>query len=425
MDSTKEFELKVDKDYHERYRYGDYYIASDGRIIKDEDINSEKEEEPVITLQSCNFSNDTRIAKLEFLQTQKYRTIDKYITRDYVKYPVYSYWKTRTKTIKKTIKLTNQALENLENNGDSLIAIFAPTIINALNNDDLRPSWYLHKLYLKEYKDTLQKLIQNRDIYVKSQNTEIKRSQSRIKDTKLQIEKSTKIMQKEENRLIKTNSKLDKIQNLPKSIIKSIFTLGAYSYLRSNSRINKYNIKKNKYTANIEQHKADIKRYNDKIEVLNTNITLYKKNIEDKEKELDTNRKKGYNELAKKVHSIKPLPTSIDEITKFTPLKSFNGLGSNKIMGCYIIHNVINNKHYVGQSKDITKRIRQHFNGTVPNNIIFAEDYYSTPVDQRDDLFEVNVQVCCTKDELDQKERDLIEEYDAYRSGYNKTGGNT
>ena len=121
MDSTKEFELKVDIDYHERYRYGDYYIASDGRIIKDEDINSEKEEEPVITLQSCNFSNDTRIAKLEFLQTQKYRTIDKYITRDYVKYPVYSYWKTRTKTIKKTIKLTNQALENLENNGDSFL----------------------------------------------------------------------------------------------------------------------------------------------------------------------------------------------------------------------------------------------------------------------------------------------------------------
>lgn len=70
------------------------------------------------------------------------------------------------------------------------------------------------------------------------------------------------------------------------------------------------------------------------------------------------------------------------------------------------------------------KRIKQHFHGLEPANIIFAEDYYLTEPKDRADLFEIKILRCETKDELDTMERDLIEIYDAYSNGYNGTSGN-
>ena len=42
-----------------------------------------------------------------------------------------------------------------------------------------------------------------------------------------------------------------------------------------------------------------------------------------------------------------------------------------------------------------------------------------------DDVFEVKIFKCNTKDELDRTERELIEVYDAYGNGYNGTSGNS
>lgn len=95
-----------------------------------------------------------------------------------------------------------------------------------------------------------------------------------------------------------------------------------------------------------------------------------------------------------------------------------------KIVGCYIIRNKEKDKYYVGQSKDVIKRLKQHFKGTIPNNIIFAEDYYSSSMD-KSDLFEVKILPCATKDDLDRTEKQLIEKYDAFNSGYNGTNGNS
>ena len=90
----------------------------------------------------------------------------------------------------------------------------------------------------------------------------------------------------------------------------------------------------------------------------------------------------------------------------------------------YIIHNKEKDKYYVGQSKDIIKRINQHFKGVVPNNPIFAEDYYYSTYNNKDDIFEIKIIKCETKDELDSLEKRLIYEYDAKNSGYNGTNGN-
>ena len=89
-----------------------------------------------------------------------------------------------------------------------------------------------------------------------------------------------------------------------------------------------------------------------------------------------------------------------------------------------MIRNREKDKYYVGQSKDVMKRIRQHFKGTVPANVIFAEDYYTSTFINKEDLFEVKIIPCETKDELDDTERDLIKKYDSFQSGYNGTGGN-
>ena len=122
---------------------------------------------------------------------------------------------------------------------------------------------------------------------------------------------------------------------------------------------------------------------------------------------------------------MKPLQDQYIIDDSFQPLKLLSGFEYKKIIGCYVIHNKEKDKYYVGQSKDILRRLKQHFRGTTPNNIIFAEDYYSSKQENKDDLFEVKIIECSTKDELDRKEKNLIEFYDSWNKGYNGTSGNT
>ena len=61
-------------------------------------------------LENVDFDLETRVAKIVFSETKKYRTIERYITQNYVRHPIYSEWKTKTKKIYKTFKLTNSEL---------------------------------------------------------------------------------------------------------------------------------------------------------------------------------------------------------------------------------------------------------------------------------------------------------------------------
>ena len=72
----------------------------------------------------------------------------------------------------------------------------------------------------------------------------------------------------------------------------------------------------------------------------------------------------------------------------------------------------------------VAARLKQHFKGTVPLNPIFAEDYYNSQYPNKDDLFEVKIIRCNTKDELDNTEKQLISDYDSWKNGYNGTSGN-
>ena len=120
---------------------------NNGLIIADEQGN-EKERPPQFSLTKVDFNITSRIARIEILQTREYRTIQRYITKNYEKYPIYSEWKIKKKILKKTLKLTNSELELLNVNQDDLIKMFAEEIIIALNNEELFPSWFI-ELYLK------------------------------------------------------------------------------------------------------------------------------------------------------------------------------------------------------------------------------------------------------------------------------------
>ena len=111
--------------------------------------NIEKELQPKYTLKDVSFNNETRVAKVTIDITKKYRTIEKYITRNYTRYPIYSEWKTRNKRIFKIIKLTNKDLEELNNSKDELISLLSEDIILSIGYNSLIPSW-LHKKWLKQ-----------------------------------------------------------------------------------------------------------------------------------------------------------------------------------------------------------------------------------------------------------------------------------
>ena len=106
----------------------------------------------------------------------------------------------------------------------------------------------------------------------------------------------------------------------------------------------------------------------DKNDILIKNCVF---SIREKEKEIQIKKQNVKNEYNKNVSEIVPLPCEIDKDENFKPLKQFCGLEYEKIIGVYVIHNKEKNKYYVGQSKDVLKRLKQHFNGTIPKNSIF------------------------------------------------------
>lgn len=109
-----------------------------------------------------------------------------------------------------------------------------------------------------------------------------------------------------------------------------------------------------------------------------------------------------------------------DKDETFYSLKnSFSMKWDDVIKGVYIIKNKTKDKYYVGQSKDVFKRVfKDHWNKGEVKNIIFAKDWYDN------DEFYWKYFKRETKDELDDLEREYIEIHNSFKNGYNGTGGN-
>ena len=401
----------------EREEYNKNLIASNNGDEKELPLNYDFE--------NLDFNSETRIAKIVFLETKTYRTIERYVTQNYVKYPIYSDWKTKTKKINKTIKLTNAELENLTQNEDFLIRKFAHEIVINLNDEELFPSWFVLDFLKENYDETVADL--NNTFENSKTEDELQINAIHIKkDENLNI---IKIKEKQKQIFLKKiatiKKKISKIDKAKKSVFLSLMTLGIYNYRISKKRRNILCKKSQKYDNEVRCIQCEISQ-----KEKDNNDLLFEKNaiqelMNNREKELHfllSEEKKTYE---MKLRQVKPLEIVYKHNRSFVLLKNIAGLEYEKIVGCYVIHNREKDKYYVGQSKDVLKRLKQHFKGTVPHNIIFAEDYYSSTFENKEDLFEVKIIPCKTKDELDKTEKDLIEEYDAWISGYNGTSGNS
>ena len=112
------------------------------------------------------------------------------------------------------------------------------------------------------------------------------------------------------------------------------------------------------------------------------------------------------------------LTSGTDELPAAEFLELTQLAGVQDFTGCYILHNVSKDKYYVGQSKGVYKRARDHFNGR-GNPQVFL-DY------NNGDAFTVKAVTLAQSgyNSINDLERDLIQGYDAYTKGYNGTRGN-
>ena len=98
---------------------------------------------------------------------------------------------------------------------------------------------------------------------------------------------------------------------------------------------------------------------------------------------------------------------------------------SNIISGIYCIENVINNKKYIGQSKNINDRWYKHKNELCRG--VHDNDYLQKSWNKNgEENFRFYILECCNIDELDDKEKYYIELHNTLNRdyGYNlKSGG--
>lgn len=383
-----------------------------------------KELPPNFSLMSVDFDESTRIAKISFRQSQQYRTIERYVTQNYVRHPIFSSWKTKEKIIKKTIKLSNDCLEKLNKNDDSLIRKFATKIILSINDEELFPSWFLRECLEQEYREKSSVLCKDFEKFSSEQNLKIEKLESEITITQEKVAVEEKFLSKIKKQKFNVEKKLNKIEHSKKLIILSILTFGIHNLLLSQKRNDRINIKLNTIKDNLFKSEDNINSLQKSILESQEYIEKIKSSINEQHKIYMKNLHSELKIMNGKISEITSLPTEIPQDETFVSLSLFLGYEYKNLKGCYVIRNTQNNKCYVGQSKDIMKRIKQHFRGTIPNNIIFAEDYYLCPSDKRDSIFEIKLIPCETKDELDRTEKRLIEEYDSFKNGYNGTAGN-
>ncbi len=381
---------------------------------------------PFYSWVSFDFNEKTRMTHITFQEKNLYKKIERYVTSNYVRHPVYSNsWSEKVKFIKRVIKLTNRELENLENNPDELIRMFRFEIIERINNDELLPSWAI-KYYLNEeresHKDELKGQLKE-DIRKNEKAIEaIDIDKNIIIEEILPLRKQIKRISK---KIKNTDKKIKKANNRKKNVLLTILSFGIYSYLLSEKYKNKLTKKDKSFKDSWNSLVSHEKELSDKLDDLNNQINSLKKNTEERTLTFEKKCQETDEKYDKLIIETPPLPTDVSECDGFIPLKRLIGLEYQKIIGCYIIHNKEKDKYYVGQSKDVFKRIlRDHFNGTEIKNIIFAEDYYNSQYENKEDLFEIKIIECSTKDELDEMEKSLIEQYDSFRNGYNGTGGN-
>lgn len=93
--------------------------------------------------------------------------------------------------------------------------------------------------------------------------------------------------------------------------------------------------------------------------------------------------------------------------------------------GIYMIINKINHIKYIGQAKDIYKRIKSHHLSDYknPKNSSYNTKFYQALRKYSIDNFDIIILTLCPENKLDELEIEYIAKFDTYKHGYNSTPG--
>lgn len=366
----------------------------------DEDIsstyNSDYYEED-ISLTDLDYDVATTILTFKIIKTTTKPKITRYVTRNYERTPIYDDLSVKTKKLKdyhKAIcieKFLEEELVNLSDLNDEIRIEITNYLTQFLTNK-FAPSWYQKLIDIKNVEDNINNL--NNQIDTQQNKLACAKDEFRTAKTNLDVAKREPVVPNSIPYLVFT------IILIP--VLIGIIMLGCYTS-KTQAAINQ---------EAINQCEINVKNLADQVLTLNTECeritSANEKKISEYQDKLDQIKRTIY-ERKINVHNDGFL--NLRQEIKFSHKEN--------IIGVYIIWNKTKNKYYVGQSKDVNNRIYQgHFCSSGPKKFCFFQDW------SNNDEFLVKIIPCTTKDELDRLEKMYIEQYDAFNSGYNSTGGN-
>ena len=370
-------------------------------------------------LQSVDFNEKTRKATIYITYSEECRVIEKYKQVDYQKIPIYK-TKIKDKNVTEKLFLSDAVVDKLEEHKSEPIRSLAFEIISAIpffqNNVNLQPIWYIErkintkkqsttKSFYKKYSEQLSAL--------KQENTNANNEMAKLKYNIFALQKTLNDLYTEREKHTKHLNKLYKHKIVLfrnpriKRCQKKLSVVG--------SLIAKLENDVSSLQQQVSFHLSVISNAQNKLDSLNNVVNK-------KLSELNFASESALEKLYSSRQNRESIIVTDDD---FVFIEEVNSAPIEEtIMGCYVIRNNINNKYYVGQSYNVRGRLKQHFNGSIPKNHHFAEDYYTTPQELRSKLFSVKILPQTEYETLNEMEKRLIAEYNSYKNGYNATCGN-
>lgn len=98
-------------------------------------------------------------------------------------------------------------------------------------------------------------------------------------------------------------------------------------------------------------------------------------------------------------------------------------LGSENVCGIYKITNIKNQMCYIGQAKDMRKRLNEHLKKGLGIDTPQGNKLYQAMLEDGIDSFTLELLEECSEEELNNKERYYIELYNSIDYGYNSQSG--
>lgn len=98
-------------------------------------------------------------------------------------------------------------------------------------------------------------------------------------------------------------------------------------------------------------------------------------------------------------------------------------LGSENVCGIYKITNIKNQMCYIGQAKDMRKRLNEHLKKGLGIDTPQGNKLYQAMLEDGIDSFTFELLEQCSEEELNSKERYYIELYNSINYGYNSQSG--